>query len=165
MAESVTTAALIDVLGAAIPVLNDEDRRLVRTVVRLLGEGEPLPLSRVADALGRPEREVAAIMAELPGVYYDEGGRVVGFWGLAVVEMPHPLRGDARELFAWCAEDTLFLPLVLETKAGVESTCPQTRTPITLTVSHEGVSDVSPRGAVMSFRAPGEEGFRGDVIQ
>src|SRR5262249_7598896 len=102
MAERVTTAALTDALGAAIPALNDEDRRLVRTAVGRLREGEPLQLERVAEALGGPEREVAETMAQLPGVYYDEGGRVIGFWGLTIVEMPHRLRVDGRELFGWC---------------------------------------------------------------
>jgi alkylmercury lyase len=90
---------------------------------------------------------------------------VVGFWGLSVTEMPHRLRAEGRNLYTWCAWDTLFLPIALGEQVEVESICPTTGEPITLTVSPDGVSDVDPPGAVMSFLLPGEQSFSGDVIR
>lgn len=159
------TAELAKELETYSPPLTDEERRFNRTIVRLLGEGEPLATERLADALGQREPDVAATLAELPGIYRDGRGRVVGFGGLSVIEMPHRLDVDGRQLYAWCAWDTLFLPLVLDERAKVSSACPTTGEPITLTASPEGLSDVTPSDAVVSFLLPGEQGFSGDVIR
>jgi alkylmercury lyase len=165
MTTRITTDDLAQKLEAALPPLGDEDRRLARTLVRLLGEGEPVDVGRLAAALDIPTSEAAESIAGLPSVYRDEGERVIGFGGLSVAEMPHRLRADGRDLYTWCAWDTLFLPIVLGEQVGVESTCPTSRRPITLTVSPEGVSDVHPSETVISFLLPGEEGFSGDVIR
>lgn len=163
MTTQATAATLVNDLEAAIPAAHD--RRLAFTLARMLGEGEPVAAGRLAAALGRPEPEVAKELASLPGVYRDDDERVVGSWGLSVVEMPHRLRVEGRELYAWCAWDTLFLPIVLGETAEVESSCPTSGERISLTVSPDGVSDVSPTGTVMTFLLPGDDGFSGDVIR
>ncbi|MGH2989983.1 MAG: organomercurial lyase [Solirubrobacterales bacterium] len=163
--QATTLDQLKQELGAALPPLDDDDRRSARTLVRLLAQGDPVEPERFASALGRSTPDAAKAIAGLPLVIRDDAERVVGFWGLSVVEMPHRLRADGRNLYTWCAWDTLFLPVALGEQVGVESTCPTTAQPITLTVSPEGVSDVHPSGAVMSFLLSGEEGFSGDVIR
>jgi len=76
----------------------------------------------------------------------------------------HRLQVDGRELFAWCAWDTLFLPSILDATAHVESACPTTGETISLVVSPESVVEVSHPGAVVSFLLP-ERDFDADVIQ
>jgi alkylmercury lyase len=165
MTTRTTTVELAESLESALQLVNDEDRRNALTLTRLLGEGEPVEAERLAAALGRSGPDVAKALAEIPGIYRDARERVVGSWGLSVFETPHRLRVEGRELYAWCAWDSLFLPVVLGEEVEVESTCPTTGTRITLAVSRESVSDVSPPTAVMSFLRPGEEGFSGDVIR
>jgi alkylmercury lyase len=165
MTTRTTTDELARELDVALPPLSDEDRPVARTLVRLLGKGEPVEPERLADALGVSTREAAEAIGELPFVYRDDDGRVVGFWGLSVAEMPHRLRADGRNLYTWCAWDTLFLPIALGEQVEVESACPTTGEPITLTVSPDGISNLQPSGAVMSFRLPGEQGFSSDVIR
>ena len=162
---SSTIPQLTNALAAALPPSLDTERRLARTVVRMLGDGYPLATEQLAEALGRPRAEVDRALAKLPGVYRDDEQRIVGFWGLAVVEMPHRLRVGDRQLYTWCAWDTLFLPLILDQTADVESRSPTTGERITLTVSSRGVRDLSPSGTVMTFLLPGERGFSGDVIR
>ena len=164
MGTQITTAELATELESGFGWVGDEEQLLARTMVSLLGAGEPIDAGRLADAFGSSATEVNARLAEVPGVYRDDEGRVVGLWGLSVVEMPHRLHVDDRELYAWCAWDTLFLPIVLGEEVAVESTCPTTGEPITLTVSPHGFRDVSPSSAVMSFLRPREGGFTGDVI-
>jgi alkylmercury lyase len=159
------------------PMRSEHDRRLAATLYRLLAEGEPVETGRLAEAVGRPEREVAADLTDRPFdviVYRDERGRVLGFGGLAVAELgetPHRLHIGGPELYAWCADDALFLPIVLDREAQIESSCPTTGEQITLTASPEGVSDLEPSGAVMSFLDPatiqarGAEDWGGDVIR
>ena len=109
MAPKTTSAELDVTLAAALPAINAEGKRLARDVARLLAEGEPLETERIASALGLPEAEAEAAIAELPWVVRDDGDRVVGFWGLAVVETPHRLHVAGRDLFAFCAMDALYL--------------------------------------------------------
>lgn len=75
----------------------------------------------------------------------------MGAWGMSVIEMPHRLRLDGRELYTWCAHDALWLPLGLGTRAEVESRCPTTGQEISLTVGPDGVRDPSPAGTAVSF--------------
>jgi alkylmercury lyase len=165
MTTRTTTDDLARELDTALPPLDDQDRRVARTLVRLLGEGEPVESERLAGALGVSARDAAEAIAGMPFVYRDEDERVIGFWGLSVAEMPHRLRADGRDLYTWCAWDTLFLPIALGERVEVESTCPTTGEAVTLAVGPEGVSDVQPPGAVLSFLLPGEQGFSGDVIR
>jgi Alkylmercury lyase len=62
-----------------------------------------------------------------------------------------------RTLFAWCASDTLMLPVVLGRAALVESTCVQTGQRIRFELAPDGVERVDPPDAVMSaVRPPGQ---------
>ena len=76
----------------------------------------------------------------------------------------HRLEVDERELFAWCAWDTLFLPGILGTTARVESVCPTTGETISLVVSPRAVLETSHPAAVVSFLTP-DRRFDVDVIQ
>jgi alkylmercury lyase len=76
----------------------------------------------------------------------------------------HRLEVDGRELFAWCAWDTLFLPGVLGATARVRSRCPTTGETISLVVSPERVVETSHPDAVVSFLLPDRD-FDADVIQ
>ena len=99
-------------------------------------------------------------------VYRAGDGQVVGFGGLGVPELGesrHRLRFEGRELYAWCAEDALFLPIVLGREVQVESASPTTGERISLTVSPEGFTDLEPSEAVMSFLDPAEFEARGDA--
>lgn len=162
-----TTDELKRELDAALVPLTDADRRLARTLVRLLVDGEPVETQRVADALGRPTAEAAEALERLPWVYRDKDGRVVGAWGMSVANLaqsPHRLRVDDREVYAWCAQDTLFLPLVLGEPAAVESRCPTTGDRISLKVHPEGLGDLSPASATLSFLRIGEGAAARDAI-
>ena len=159
-----TTTGLDAKLAAALPAIDEEGKRFAGRVARLLAEGEPLEIERIAHAVGQAESRVEAAIAALPWVVRDERNRVVGFWGLTVIETPHRLRVDSRDLFAYCAMDALYLPFLLGERIGIESTCPTTCQPITLTVSPEGLSDVAPAGAAVSLRIPAE-GLTGESSQ
>ena len=74
--------------------------------------------------------------------------------GLAVQETPHRFKVAGRQLFTWCAWDSLFIPELLGKKAEVESACPISGEIISLTVGPTGVENFSPHGAVVSFLSP-----------
>jgi alkylmercury lyase len=153
-----------DQLVAARPALDAAQQRIAITLYRLLAEGEPVAAHQLAEHAGAPVGAVDEFLAAHPGVYLDDETRVIGFWGLALSGMPHRLTVAGRELRAWCAWDTLFLPELLGEAASVTSTCPTTGETVGLDVTPEGVRSVSPAGAVLSFLRR-EETFDADTIE
>ena len=118
---------------------------LVLRVIRRLVDG---PVAR--ELVDVQDLRVWINLGQL-GAEYDELGRIVGLGGLTVRKTRHRLRIDNRDLFTWCALDTLFLPRLLGKTAEVESHCPVTGQAIRLRVSTERVETVSPPGVVVSL--------------
>ncbi|MGH2528951.1 MAG: organomercurial lyase [Actinomycetota bacterium] len=161
--ESDRLESLATAVATAAP---DFEERIALEVYRRLAQGSPAPASDVAERAGAPVERVEELLASWPGVYLDEAKNVIGFWGLTITKLSptHRLEVNGRNLFAWCAWDTLFLPGILDATARVESACPMTGEMISLVVSPGGVVESSHPGAVVSFLTP-ERDFDGDVIQ
>ena len=149
-------------LSAAMPELSLAEQRMAMALYRELMRGEPVRHEQLATALDLPTREVVDAL-ERPAlrwlVFYDDERRVVGFGGLAVVEMSHRFTIRGRTLYTWCAWDSLFLPEILGEVAEIESACPQTKQPIRLTVGPDGVRAVEPQDTVVSFLLPDPREF------
>ncbi len=143
------------------PALGDDARRLSLAVYRELACGQPLALSRLAKRAGLDEAVVMAQLKQWPGVFYDEEQRIVGYWGLSLSRMAHRFMVNGRDLYTWCAWDSLFIPQLLGHTAHVESVCPVTRQTIRLTVSPQGIERLQPATAVMSLMVPSDA----DVMQ
>jgi alkylmercury lyase len=150
-----TTNALIDRVAG---------RGLFPQAIRLLADGEPVALERLAAAAGWPVEDVEVALAAQTSAERDDQGRLVGL-ALTLRPTPHRFTIDARRLFAWCASDTLLLPVVIGRPAVVESTCPQTGRPIRVEVGPNGVQRVDPPTAVVSAVRPTDEliGVRADT--
>ncbi len=91
------------------------------------------------------------------GVQVDQRGNVVGA-ALTALETPHRIEVGGKELYAWCALDTLFIPGLLGETAEVESKCPVSGETVRLTVTPEGVQEICPTDAVLSVVLPGVGG-------
>jgi len=159
-----TVAVLSERLLSVFPALDADDQRLSLALYRRLAEGAPVALPALAVELAMPREEVERRLDAWPGVYYDGERRVIGYWGLTIKPMTHRLRVDGRELFAWCAWDTLFLPALLGRMAGVSSVCRGNGEPVRLSVTPRGVESAEPEGIVVSFLIPGADAVRADVI-
>ncbi|MGH7629155.1 MAG: organomercurial lyase [Gemmatimonadales bacterium] len=150
--EAVNTAVL-----RALPRFSIEEQRLGLALYRQLARGRPVPVESVADSAGLPAKDAATLLGRDPLralIYRDDQERLVGFAGLAVLPMHHRFAVEGRQLYTWCAWDSLFLPELLGTPALVESVCPETGTMIKLSVTPDRIGDVDPSGAVMSFVLP-----------
>lgn len=141
-------------VAGAMPDLNPTEQRVAVAVYRLLAEGAPVSSEMLAERTGLSVDDVGPRLAAWPGVFFDAERRLVGFWGLAQGAMPHRFSVGGRQLYTWCAWDSLFIPEILGATAHVESTCPTTGERITLTAGPRHVGDVSPSGAVVSFLTP-----------
>lgn len=145
---------LAERIVGAVPQFDPTGRRVAVRLYRLLAEGNPVSIGRLAKALNLPGETVSEVLSRYL-VFYDEQGAVIGFGGLTVAEMPpHLLRVEGRILYTWCAWDSLFIPSILGKAADVTSCDPLTRTPISLTVASDGVKHVRPETTEISFLTP-----------
>ena len=138
-----------DLIGRA------EGQELLPHAIRLLSRGEPVELNQLAAAAESSVDAVEAALDAQTSAERDDQGRLVGL-ALTLRPTSHRFTVNGRTLFAWCASDTLMLPVILGRPALVESTCPQTGRPIRVELTPERVERVDPAGAVMSaVRPPG----------
>lgn len=152
------------VLAASIHELTGNERALALAAYRLLAEGSPVRPDALAEEAGVERSRGESWLDDAPGVFRDAEGRIIGFWGLAISEMPHGFEIDGVGLYAWCAWDTLFMPALIGKTARVRSRCKATDEEITLTVGADGVSDLSHTDAMVSMLAPAD-GLDADVIE
>lgn len=131
----------------------DQPLELGVHAVRLLSEGEPVPLARLAAASGRSAEAVEQELRAFPGTDWDDQGRLCGL-GLTLRPTRHRFTVDGRQMYTWCAMDTLLFPVLLGRTARVASTCPVTGRPVSLIVSPAGVRDLAPPEAVVSEACP-----------
>ncbi len=124
-------------------------------LVRLLAEGEPVAVERLAAAGGWSVDQTRADLAGHPSVEWDGQGRIEGL-GVTLRPTPHRFTFDGRTLFGWCATDALMFPVLLDQPGTVESTCPVTGRRVRVDVTPGAVLCVEPSGAVVSEVRPTE---------
>lgn len=136
------------------PKLAPEEQRVSLRLYKMLAAGAPVAAENLAKSLDMAGDTVKDILERWPGVYYDDDGRVQGYWGLAIPNMEHRFEVDGKTLYAWCAWDTLFMPELIRKSAKVVSTCPVTKETIRLTVTPDGVENAEPGGIAVTFLMP-----------
>ena len=137
-------STLADSLVGTFPACDDGP--LARALLRKLAKGQPV-------AVPPAETELTVALSRWPNVEFDEHGRVVAFSGLSLAATAHRFIVGGRQLYTWCAWDTLFLPALLDQTAQVESSCPVTGSRVRLTVEPSGSSDLHPEELWVSFPA------------
>ena len=120
---------------------------------QLLLDGKPVSPERIAAHLGLSEAEVADL---LRGAEFDQEGNLVGV-GLSIVPTPHAYRVHGRQLYAWCAGDAITFPILHRTSVEIESPDPISGEKIRLTSTPDGVRDLNPVTAVVSWVLGKEE--------
>ncbi len=162
------TVSLASELLTRLPTMNEEEKRVGLEIYRQLALGQPVQRAGLAEALHRPLAAVEEMLghASLKSLTYtDPEGRIVGFGGLAIREMPHRFTIAGRTLYTWCAWDSLFIPVVLGVEAEVDSPAPSNTARVRLNVAPDGVKRVRPQTAVMSFLLPSAKIFQGDALK
>lgn len=127
---------------------------LFRELLRLLARGAPVTIKELATAAGRPAGDVLDAVSRWRDTEYDREGRLIG-WGITLRPTPHCFIVGGKQLYTWCALDTLFFPAVIGRPAHVESACPTTGGTIRLSVDPvDGISALDPPNAVVSIVVP-----------
>jgi alkylmercury lyase len=125
---------------------------LLLRVMRRLAKGQPVSKTEVDEIvadLGLARDDAQTFLRKV--TERNAAGKIVGIMGLSLNDYPHRVQVNGVALSAWCAEDTLFLPIMLQQTATVESKSPISKEIIRLTVSPQRVEAVSPTSAVISI--------------
>ncbi len=163
-----TLSTLASELLHRLPTMSVEERQLGLEIYRQLARGEPASTTSLAEEMKQLSSEIAELL-ERPNLkcltYLDTERNIIGFGGLAVRPMAHRLTLNGRTLYTWCAWDSLFVPLILNQEADVDSPAPGNGGRVRLTVAPDGVKRSEPQSAVMSFLLPTAETFRADALK
>ncbi len=144
--------------------LDPDEQRVSLAIYRALAKGNPVASADIASLSDTKESRVLELLDNWPGVYQDAEGRVVGYWGLAIPEMPHQIQLPDSKVFGWCAWDTLFIPQLIGQTAEVISKSQVSEEIIRLCVSPDGISSLDDNDVYVSFLQPEEEAMTEDVI-
>ena len=157
----------LDELSSAVvgkmPSVSKEEAAVALGLYRLLSEGSPPSPQRLAEASGRPEEQVRAVLERWPGVFHEDEG-VGGFWGLAIGPTSHGFKVGGHHLSTWCAWEALFMPELIGQRALVSSHDPVTRESIALTVGAHEIEEASSSDVVVSLLDPSAIDFDNNVI-
>ena len=128
-----------------------DNSHLLVHVLRALAAGRPVTgaqVDQMVAGLGRDREAAEQFLRQI--TERDAEDNIVGALGLSLKQHPHRFTVNGVQMTAWCAQDTLFLPALLQQAAIVESESPFSKEPIRLTVGPDDVKEVTPASAVLS---------------
>lgn len=120
---------------------------------RELAKGRAVSKDRLAAALDWPMERMQALLEQTPETEYDDQGDIVGY-GITLRETPHLIEISGRHLYTWCALDALMFPPLIAQHVRVKSHCPVTGILISFLVTPNQISQIEPKGAVISLLRP-----------
>lgn len=147
----------------AFPTMTPTEQSLSLALYRKLAEGKPVAPARLARLAALDLETVQQLLSRWPGLFVDDHGCVIGYWGLTVTPTRHGFEVGDRKLYTWCAWDALFIPELLDRIAVVTSTCATSGQPIDLVVSPDRIESVNPDETVVSFLLPDRSAIEHDV--
>jgi alkylmercury lyase len=165
--EETSVADLGEAIKAAMPALDGIDQQIATAVYGPMSTGEPVEPAEIAKAVGSVSLNlVNERLSSWPGVFRDDSGRVVGFWGHAInkLEPEYRLVADGKTTYAWCALDTLFIPGIIGKTVRVQASDPISGEPVSLVVDRAGAREINPASALVSIVIP-DGPFGYDVIE
>jgi len=154
MTSTVDVPELADELAASLPAFDARQQRIMVALYRLFADGAAVAPQKLADAADLPLDLVVSTLDAFPNLERDDRGHVLGA-GLTLEPTQHAVELDGVTLYAWCALDTLLLPLALGV-ARVTSTPPSGGDAVQLTVDSAGARDITPPEAMLTLVRPRE---------
>ncbi|HEY3953150.1 MAG TPA: organomercurial lyase [Streptosporangiaceae bacterium] len=127
-------------------------------VLRMLSDGQPVPVADIAAATGSPAASLRRKLRRNPMVEWSAEGQLVGL-GVTLRPTHQHLRTRGQDLYFWSAVDPLLLTQVLGQPVQVTTSCRASGTRIRLGVAPAGVLEADPPGVVVSVPShPGAAG-------
>lgn len=146
-------ADLTDLAAIIADRLCGTNEHLCVALIRQLAAGQPVSAARLAAEVALEEPAVDAVLQQMLDVDYDDAGNVVGF-GLSLVPTAHQFIINDQTLYTWCALDTFLYTALLGQPSQVISHCAVTARPITLAMTPESISGLTPASSAISVVIP-----------
>lgn len=145
-------------------ISNFEGFELLPHAIRRLSEGSPVAADALADSVEWPVQKVETVLRSMQGTDWDPDGRLAGF-GLTLRPTRHRFIVEGRDLYTWCAADTLLFTVLLGTPTVTGSACPATGQAITVQLDGDRLVSVDPPEAVVTERRCDQVGadFRAQI--
>jgi alkylmercury lyase len=121
-----------------------------KIVQHLMTRG-PLPAPLADAMLGRPEGMLQYFDDRHYGLELDDAGRIVGAGLSLIPSTPHTVRIGDHDYTGWCVMDCVMFPVIFGGESTVTTSCPTTGTPISFTVTPDGIRDLTPAEAWFSL--------------
>ncbi len=134
------------------PKFEPDVSQLLIKVIRTVAEGQPVNDEQVSSIVAEIEIDEARAEEFLRAVTErDDDDNIIGIVGLTQnPNWAHRFNVNGNSLRTWCAWDTLYIPLLLNRTATVESESPASKGTVRVTVSPDAVNETSPKEAVVS---------------
>lgn len=134
------------------PKFEPGEAQLLIKVMRAVGEGQPVNSEQASDLIAEVGIDEAKAEELLRAVTErNDDDSIISIAGLSQnPDWAHRFNVNGNSLRTWCAWDTLFIPLLLNQTATVESESPASKETVRVTVTPEGVVETSPAEAVVS---------------
>src|SRR5438445_12766070 len=118
-----------------MPRFNAEERIVALEIYKALSATGTISVAGLSERTRLAASRVEAIVSSQTGVFRDERGDVVGFWGLTAQPVSkHVLRINGQTRYAWCAWDCLFIPGYFGQSVQVHTYCCGPGTTVEVTV-------------------------------
>ncbi|MBT2477567.1 organomercurial lyase [Streptomyces sp. ISL-94] len=113
----------------------------------------PLSTAKAGELLDWPGDEVLARFHSMDfDLETDSGGDIVGAGVSLNSDRPYAMELRGRRVHGWCVMDVLMFPVVYqETASRVTGRCATTGVPISLTVTPDGIRDLTPATAAVTL--------------
>jgi alkylmercury lyase len=137
------------------PRFEPHQSQLLIKVWRMVAQGVPVSQEQIAllaSEINMPLDSATLFLRQISE--FDKSGNVVGIFGLSQNKHPHRFQLNGNMLHTWCAWDSLFLPVMINESAKIESKCPVTGEIISITLSPDMVEKIDPTNAVLSIVIP-----------
>lgn len=144
-----TTEELAEILVETWEAIPPSLAKVMTGLLQLLQLGEPVRPEKLAAATNL-EARTAVKVARRFGAEFDEDGNIVGS-GLTLVPTSHKYHVNGKDLFAWCAADTISFPALLNHSADIESPDPISGQIVRISVTPDGVEGLEPSSAVVTW--------------
>ncbi len=153
---------LSDFFVATFPQMNRDEQMLARAIYQPLALDQSLSLERLARMTDQTVHMIKKAFKKCGGTFYNDGGDIIGFWGISIGKTSHRIQIDSISSHAWCAWDTLLIPKLVGTAAQTTSTCTATDKTISLTVAPQGVHSIQ-WDIWLSFLLPDEKAVQENI--
>src|SRR5207302_11202210 len=138
-------------LREVMPRLNAEERIVALEIYKALAASGTISVAALSERTRLAPSRVEAIVSSQTGVFRDESGDVVGFWGLTAQPVSkHVLRINGQTRYAWCAWDCLFIPGIICQSVQLQSVRHETCTPIEQIVASHSAVQVRPASTLLT---------------